>query len=140
MITSQGASNSDQPFLQALFATLAAFQPETKARLTEAGLIAPTLQMLLRRHYAGGGDDAHYLSNAAHPVIFNGESIGLEAMVDHAQPMLPENIPPQVVMEGASEPEASIRIGTPSERVDIGVFAFNGHEWSAPAILSVTPN
>ena len=35
--------------MEALVATLAAFRPDTKARLRKNGLITPTLQMLFRR-------------------------------------------------------------------------------------------
>src|SRR5436305_7448978 len=47
LITSQGSSGSDQPFLHAIPFTLAAFRPAVKKRLVESGLLMPTLQMIL---------------------------------------------------------------------------------------------
>ncbi len=94
VLTVAGSSGSDQRPLHVLFATLAAFPPATKDRLTEHGLIAPALQMLLRRHYDGGGGEAWYLSDAAHPVIFRGDKMDLSAMVAAAQAMTADALPP----------------------------------------------
>ncbi|HMO70068.1 MAG TPA: hypothetical protein PKC84_00205 [Paracoccaceae bacterium] len=49
MVLSQGSSGSDQPFLRAIALTLAAFPPETRARLAREGLVAPAVQMTRRR-------------------------------------------------------------------------------------------
>ena len=48
-VMSQGSSGSDKPFLRAVGSILAAFRPEVKAFLRTANLIAPTVQMILRR-------------------------------------------------------------------------------------------
>jgi hypothetical protein len=89
--------------MESLFATLAAFRPETKDRLTQHGLIAPTLQMLLRRHYAGVASDEDYLSARAHPVIFSGEKVGMEGMVEAAQGMAADAVPAVVRLEVREE-------------------------------------
>ncbi len=118
VVTAKGASGSDQPFLEALFATLASFPPDTKKRLTDEGLIAPTLQYLLRRHYGDAGRPEEYVTPRSHPVIFKGQHIGLSDMVDAARSMRPDEIPPVVrlrVLEEdfqRSEPR-EIRFTTP---------------------------
>ena len=99
VIASRGSSGSEQRIMEALFATLAAFPPETKDRLTQHGLIAPALQMLLRRHYSDVSSDENYLSARAHPVIFNGEKVGIEGMVEAAQRMRADRVPLVVRLE-----------------------------------------
>ncbi|MFW5682028.1 MAG: hypothetical protein ACOC1G_03395 [Phycisphaeraceae bacterium] len=206
VVATAGASGSEQKHLEAFFATLAAFRPEVKRELTEHGLIAPTLQMLLRRHYQGVDSDDDYLSAKAHPEIFNRKKVGLEAMVEAAQAMTLDDLPPMVKLEvleedfgraegtgkrfttpgaiarfdrvgdgvrhlritannstdptdkelrfrwvvlrgdadridiqpeGENAETTEIRVEPHDQRVDIAVFAHNGSQWSAPAVVSV---
>ena len=58
MVISQGSSRSDRAFLQAFVATLAAFPTDTFAAMRAEGLVAPTLQMILRRNLAGVAREA----------------------------------------------------------------------------------
>lgn len=223
-VISQGSSGTDQPFLQALAATLAAFPKDTKEHMRSGGLIAPTLQMILRRCNRMVKSDEDYLSGAAHPTVFEGGQIDPVRMVSLAHSLQPSEVPPLaaltideekkgdprkdyfdagpceevlttpvaiaricystaywremqvsaapygelkgsqpqfhwVVLRGDPErieikpvdgkPNSrSIRVGyhprrpiapgskLESNRVDIGVFAHNGHHYSAPSILS----
>lgn len=93
-LISRGSSGTDQPHLQALAATLAALRPDVKKALQENGLLMPTLQMLLRRHYAGVNSDEDYLSGKAHPPVFRGGDIGLEGMVRAAHALTADALPP----------------------------------------------
>ncbi len=102
-VISQGSSGSDQAFLQALGMTLAAFPPQTRMRLEEEKLVAPTLQMILRRTQKGSyGVDA-YKSGAAHPTVFEAERLSPERMVALAASIAPEDIPPMIRMKVVSE-------------------------------------
>ena len=56
LITSQGSSGSDRPFLDALACTLAAFRPEVKRILADRGALMPTVQMIFRRGNRGPDD------------------------------------------------------------------------------------
>ena len=103
MVLSQGSSHSDRPFVEALLATLAAFPPETRARLEAGRLIAPTLQMILRRTQAGVYSRAAYLSGVAHPTVFARDRLQPERMVAMANAMAPEEIPPLVVLRVEEE-------------------------------------
>ncbi len=94
VVASRGSSGSDQAFLRAFAATLAAFPPETKRALQRRNLLMPALQMLLRRHYDGVATDEEYLTGKAHPPGFGGGKIGLEAMVRAAHGMTPDALPP----------------------------------------------
>jgi len=103
-IVTQGSSWSDQEALKALALSLAAFRPETKARLIETRLIAPTLQMLFRRSQDGiGDDDDAYLSPRAHPTAFDPERLDVLAMVERAQALAPDAIPPVVRLRVVKE-------------------------------------
>ncbi len=93
-LVSRGSSGSDRPHLEALAAMLAAFQPDVKRALRERGLLMPTLQMLLRRHYVGVESDEDYLTGRAHPPLFAGSNLRLEPMVRAAHEIPLTALPP----------------------------------------------
>lgn len=103
VVISQGSSGSDKPFLKALAATMAALQPETKQALVEHGLLAPTLQMILRStgKQLDSADD--YLTGPAHPTVLAGGNIDIEAMVRLAHDMPHDAVPPVVELEVLEE-------------------------------------
>ena len=70
ILVSHGSSGSDQPFLDAVAMILAAFRPDTKARLAEENLIVPTVQMVFRRSLQNVRSRDDYFSAAAHPAAF----------------------------------------------------------------------
>lgn len=102
-VTSQGSSGSDQPFLEAFAMTLAAFRQDTFARLLGEGLVAPTLQMILRRSLATVQSSEDYLSPAAHPVVFESRLMQPDRMVAAAAALRPGDIPPLVRLEVVEE-------------------------------------
>ena len=97
-VVSQGTSYSDQPFMQAFAAAMAAFQPSTKAQLVATKLLAPTLQMILRATQKGVKTPADYVTAAAHPVVFEAAHLDVKAMVEMAHAMKPDEIPPLVAL------------------------------------------
>ncbi|WP_132541294.1 hypothetical protein [Rhodovulum euryhalinum] len=110
-ITSQGSSGSDRRFLVALAMTLAAFPADTFAALREAGLVAPTLQMILRRNLATVSTREDYLSGRAHPVAFEPAQIRIGRMVAQAADLRADAIPPMVrlkVVEDGFRPAAGL--------------------------------
>jgi hypothetical protein len=96
LLVSRGSSRSDQPFLEALAMILAAFRPDTKARLTEENLVVPTVQMVFRRSLQNVRSRADYFSGAAHPAAFEGFRINLARMVSLANSIAPDAIPAEV--------------------------------------------
>jgi hypothetical protein len=104
LVVSQGSSGSDHAFVKAVAAILAAFQPDAKARLIEEGLIAPTVQMLLRRGMRDARDADTYLSAAAHPSALDQAAIDLPRMVAAANALAPDAIPPRVMLRVEREP------------------------------------
>lgn len=99
VVTSQGSSGSDREFMDACMATTAAFRPETQKQIFQAGLLAPTLQMILRRSQKGIETPENYLTGAAHPSVFDGTKLNPEGMVRLAHSMSPDQIPPLAVLE-----------------------------------------
>lgn len=94
LIISQGSSGSDQPFMQAIPRTLAAFRPEVKQKLQQVGMLMPAIQMILRitGRQISSVDD--YLTGKAHPPVFQGDQIDPLKMVNLAHDMTLSDLPP----------------------------------------------
>ncbi|WP_198134860.1 hypothetical protein [Roseovarius sp. 217] len=105
-LISQGSSGSDQPHLEALAMIFAAFQPETKAFLHQNQLLAPTVQMVFRRSLTSVRSRAAYLTGLAHPSVIPKDQINLMRMVQLANALTPETVPPMVRLAVLSEDDA----------------------------------
>lgn len=106
LIISQGSSGSDQPFLRAIASTLAAFRPEVKRKLIDAGMLMPTVQMLLRttsKRLQASGD---YLTGRAHPTVFRGSDLDPRAMVEAAHRITLSSLPPIALIRVEREERA----------------------------------
>jgi len=103
VILSQGSSWSDLPFLEAVAATLAAFQPETKARLRETGLLMPTVQLILRQCQTQVPDREAYLTGVAHPTVFDAAHLDVLRMITMAHGIAPDALPPLVNLRVVAE-------------------------------------
>lgn len=106
VVITQGSSGTDQPFLQALFATLAAFRPETKRFLAARGQIAPTLQMLLRSSSKLVATPDDYLSGKAHPTVFDAANLDVDRLVTLAHALTTNDIPPLVSLRTLADQRA----------------------------------
>ena len=108
LIVSQGSSGSDRPFLGAVASILAAFKPEVKDYLRQSRLVMPTVQMIFRRGQKTVTIDRDYLGAGAHPPVFRSENIDLQKMVNLANQLMVEDIPPMVglsvIEESGPEP------------------------------------
>jgi hypothetical protein len=102
LVASQGSSGSDRPLVHALALALGALRPDTKQRLRQEGLIAPTLQMLLRRSQLN--DQSRYMQAAAHPSAFHGDWVDDARIVALANALDPDEIPPQAIFQVLEEP------------------------------------
>jgi len=111
LINSQGSSGSDLAFVRGAFASLAAFQPLTKQRLTERGLIMPTLQMLFRSTGTHLTSPEDYFTGKAHPSAFDPATVDPLRMAQSAHAILPEEIPPLAQLRIVQEPNPGLRIG-----------------------------
>ena len=92
-VISQGSSGSDQPFLEAIALTLAAFRPDVKQTLVEKRTLMPAVQMLLRRSQNSVQSDEDYLGGKAHPVVFQSTELNPLRMVQMAHDLTLETLP-----------------------------------------------
>ncbi|MDD5706883.1 MAG: hypothetical protein PHR35_13245 [Kiritimatiellae bacterium] len=106
LVIAPGSSFTDQPILQALAATLAAFRPEVKAQLSRQGALMPVVQMLLRASQRGVTNRNDYLTRQAHPVVFDAARLDLLRMVTMAHEMRTNALPPVALMRKLDEPMA----------------------------------
>src|SRR6056297_2868108 len=130
-VVSQGSSGSDEPHLKALAMMLAALTPETKAVLHKAQLLAPTVQMILRRSLNAVRSREGYRSGLAHPSVIAGGEINLTRMVSLANALTPDTVPPMVRLVVLEETEA--REGTDSFGEGLGERLFD----TPPAIARI---
>ncbi|MEM6593987.1 MAG: hypothetical protein AAF672_04290 [Pseudomonadota bacterium] len=139
-VTSQGSSGSDQAFLEALVMTLAAFPQATRDKLQSEGLIAPTLQMILRRSLHTITSDRAYLSGMAHPPVFDSDALAPGRMIAMAAAMEPDTIPPLVRLTiraedfvGAGQLDQSERLYTTPSAI---ARLWRNARWSREMVLS----
>ena len=102
-ILSQGSSGSDQPFLSAVGATMAAFRPDVKDKLVRTGTLMPTVQMIFRSCNQTVAQPGDYLTGKAHPSVFEGSQVDAERMVTMAHQMTADVLPPMVQLEVVKE-------------------------------------
>lgn len=108
LIISQGSSGSDRPFMRAIPYALAAFRPDVKWKLVDSGLLAPTIQMILRRTNSHLAGEADYLTGKAHPTVFEGGWVNDLKMVEMAHEIRAGNIPPMVQLRVVEEDPAVV--------------------------------
>ena len=92
-VVSQGSSGSDQPFLHAIGATLAALPKDTKEDLRNRGLIAPTLQLILRSNLEHIKSQQDFYDGKAHRPVLKSTELNPTEMVEHAASLEPEKVP-----------------------------------------------
>ena len=107
-ILTQGRSYSDLPYLRAALKASAAFPPETKREMLARGLLAPTIQMLLRRSLKAVRTEADYLTPAAHPTAFPAGGLDVKRLVAMAGALKVEDLAPianlQVLQQAVDVP------------------------------------
>lgn len=96
LLVSAGSSGSDQPFLEAVALVLAAFRPDTKAKLAAEDLIVPTVQMVVHRSLRPVTSRGLYMSAAAWAAAIPPWDINAARMVSLASSIRADAIPPQV--------------------------------------------
>ena len=93
-----GGNNAERPFLEAAFAALAAFRPETRAALTRSGLLTATLQMLFRASQRTVPNRSDYLTGLAHPAAFSAANLDTGRLVRMAHALTTNDLPQLVVL------------------------------------------
>ncbi|MEM8795172.1 MAG: hypothetical protein AAGE61_06365 [Pseudomonadota bacterium] len=105
MFVSQGSSTSDRWLMSSTARILAAFQPEVKEFLVKERLIAPTVQMIVRNAHEGVRITKDYLTGRAHPSVFWGPKLDQKRMIEIANAIERDAIPPQAVLSVIEEPQ-----------------------------------
>ncbi len=109
-IATQGASWSDQYYLRAALEASRSFKPAVKRLLVLRGLLAPTIQSVLRKSLKGVMTDEDYLGPKAHPTAFPPNGLDLAKVSRLASELKLDEIPPvaivRVAMEKTDNPSA----------------------------------
>lgn len=97
-ITTAGRSYSDLPYLRAALEASRSFRPEVKTALVGSGMLAPTIQTLIRKSLPGVADEDAYLTPAAHPTAFPAGGANAGRVSAAAAAMTTNSIPPLVAV------------------------------------------
>lgn len=103
LLVSRGKSTSDRVFLDAAAFILAAFKPVVKEYLIKEKLLIPTVQMVFRRSQKNLNSPQDYLTALAHPTVYSSENLDYLKMVQLANALEIESIPPVVQLSVLEE-------------------------------------
>lgn len=93
-IAAEGRSWSDLPFLEAALEASRSFPASVKKAIVAKGLLAPTIQVLLRKSIRGVESEEDYLGPKAHPTCFTAKNMDFEKVKNLAASMKIEDIAP----------------------------------------------
>lgn len=93
-ITTAGRSWSDLPYLRAALAASGSLKPPVKQEIVKRGLLAPTIQTLIRKSLHAVSNETDYLTFRAHPTAFPPGGVDLNRLKAAAAAMTVEAIPP----------------------------------------------
>ena len=106
-IATAGRSYSDIPYLSAALQASRSFHADVKREIVRRGLLAPTIQTLIRKSLRGVADEAAYLSPAAHPTAFPANGVDVARLVSAAGAMTEASIPPLAVIAVSADAPAA---------------------------------
>ena len=111
-LTTAGRSWSDQPYLRAALEASRSLDPQVKAEIVRQGLLAPTIQTLIRKSLKGVADEASYLGAKAHPTALPPKGLDVKRLKAAAKALTAEAVPPLVSVSVAAQPPQR-RLATP---------------------------
>jgi len=97
-MTTAGRSWSDLPYVDAALLASRSFQPSVKSNLVARGLLAPTIQTLIRKSLKGVMTEDDYLTEKAHPTALPAGGVDRARLVVKARELSVESIPPLAVI------------------------------------------
>lgn len=150
-ILTEGHSWTDRPYLDAALDAVKAMTSATKDDIVRRGLLAPTLQMLLRKSLKGVRDESDYLTAKAHPTAFPPNGIDRPRLRKLAAALRPDTVPPvanivgigsQPVLEPSEVPEmlyatpcaAALVLRSPDTLRSFAIRASGGAEYAFAAV------
>ena len=102
MVTA-GRSFSDLPYLRAALEASRALKQPVKKEIVRRGLLAPTIQTLIRKSLRSVSNEVDYVSAKAHPTAFPANGVDVRRLVDAAGSMTEKGIPPLAIVSVAAE-------------------------------------
>lgn len=103
-LVTAGKSYSDQYYLRAALEVSRSFSPGVKKELVKRGLLAPTIQSLIRHSLLGVDSEEKYLSPLAHPTAFPASGLDIEKLKKLSSSMKIKDIPPLVALKVSAAP------------------------------------
>lgn len=103
-LVTAGKSYSDQYYLRAALEASRAINPAVKKEIVKRGLLAPTLQTLIRHSLSDVTDEEKYLSQLAHPTAFPASGLDMKKLKRLASSLKLRQIPPIVALKVAAAP------------------------------------
>ena len=103
-LVTAGRSWSDQPYLRAALEASRSLNPQVKAEIVKRGLLAPTIQTLIRKSLKGVTNEVAYLSAKAHPTALPPGGVDVARLKAAAKALSAEAIPPLAVVSVALQP------------------------------------
>ena len=93
-IQTAGRSWSDLPYLRAALEASRAMSPPVKAEVVRRGLLAPTIQTLIRKSLKTVSNEVDYVSAKAHPTSFPPNGVDLPRLKAAAATLTTTSVPP----------------------------------------------
>ena len=103
-LTTQGRSWSDQYYLRAALEASRSLESGAKREIVSRGLLAPTIQMLIRKSLKGVGDEDDYLTEKAHPTCLPPNGLDLPRLKSAAAALRADVLPPLAAVKVAMKP------------------------------------
>ena len=103
-LVTAGRSWSDRPYLGGALEASRSFDPSVKAEIVRRGLLAPTIQTLIRKSLKGVTNEVDYLSAKAHPTALPPGGLDRARLKAAAKAMTAEAIPPLAAVSVAMSP------------------------------------
>lgn len=105
-LTTAGRSWSDLPYLQAALEVSRTLRPDAKKAIVADGMLAPVVQMLIRKSLKGVADENDYLTAKAHPTALPPNGLDLPRLRKAATELTAETVPPLAVVSVVPHPLA----------------------------------
>lgn len=101
-IVTQGRSWSDQYYLRAALEASRSMPAEVKKDVVSRGLLAPTIQAIMRKSLPGVADETDYLTPRAHPTAFPTNGLDMAKLKRLAGALAVDTVPPVVKIKGVA--------------------------------------
>jgi len=101
-IVTQGRSWSDLPYLKAALEISRSLKPDVKRKIVSQGLLAPTVQTILRKSLKGVATEDDYLTPKAHPTAFPKDGLDIARLKSLSASLTEDAVPPLAPLKGVA--------------------------------------